>query len=163
MFINLHQQAHAVHFRGTMKRTGNQWCQDITTVLWTQWTALWQLRNEVIHGRNSMERQQQKEKETLRKLRHVYSQREFMEPSVQNLLFDDINDHEKMPPYALQNWLSVHEAVILQSIKSVSRRAIQGVRSIKSYFTAAPQTRPLEQQSHVEDGEAGHGAGHSTT
>ena len=73
-FINLQRQEHSASHHGTIKRTGDQWCQDITTVLWTQWQALWQLRNEVVHGRDETERQRQKEKGNLRKLRHIYSQ-----------------------------------------------------------------------------------------
>jgi hypothetical protein len=135
-----------------MKRTGDQWCQDITTVLWKQWTELWQLRNEVVHGRDEQERRSKQEKDNLRKLRHIYSQREFMEPSVQELLFDDIQDHEKLPAYAIQNWLAVHESVFVHSVKQVTRRAIQGVRNIRSYFTVKPQQQVLSPTQEFEAG-----------
>jgi hypothetical protein len=87
----------SAYFKGTIKRTGDQWCIDITTVLWSRWTELWKLRNDVVHGRDAQERQRNQEKENLRKLRHIYSIREFMEPSIQELLFDEVTDHEQLP------------------------------------------------------------------
>lgn len=147
-----HQIDKGAYVQGTMKRTGDQWCQDITTVLWKQWSTLWRLRNEVVHGRDEQDRRRQKEKENMRKLRHIYSQREFMEPSVQELLFDNIQDHEKLPSYAIQNWLAVHESVFAHSIKQVTRCAIQGVRNIRSYFTVTPQQPVLSPTQETEAG-----------
>jgi hypothetical protein len=134
------QQQHdhnSAYFKGTIKRTGDQWCTDITTVLWSRWTELWKLRNDVVHGRDAQERQQQRtqEKENLRKLRHIYSTREFMEPSIQELLFDKVTEHEKLPSQSIHNWLAVHEDIFNQSIKKAAHQAMQGVRNIKSYFT----------------------------
>ena len=81
-----------------MKCTGDRWCQDITTVIWKQWMELRKLRNKVVHGRNEQECRRSQEKENLQKFSHIHSQHEeFMEYSVQELLFDDIQDHEKLP------------------------------------------------------------------
>jgi hypothetical protein len=141
-FHSQKQQQDGVYQRqlkGTRKRTGNQWCQDIASVLWSQWFVVWTSRNEVIHGRNATERRQKQDEENLRRLRKTYSQRELMEPSVQELLFEHLQDHEALPPHSIRNWLAVHEPIFLQSIKQVSSRAIQGVRNIKSYFQPQSQ------------------------
>ena len=66
--------------------------------IWTQWCLLWQLRNQVIHGRNTQDRQRKQDEANLRKLRKIYSQREFLEPSVQELLFDTVQEHKVLPP-----------------------------------------------------------------
>jgi hypothetical protein len=117
----------------------------------TSYMVPW-VRNEVVHGRDEQERRCKQEKDNLRKLRHIYSQREFMEPSVQDLLFDDIQDHEKLPSYAIQNWLAVHESVFVHSVKQVTRRAVQGVRNIRSYFTVI---QPAPVPFPTQDSEVG--------
>lgn len=122
--------------KGTYKRTGDQWCQDITKVLWAQWTLVWAQRNAVIHGHDETTRRQCREQEDLRQLRQMYSQRELMEPRVQELLFDTVEEHEQLPAHSIHNWITIHSSLIQQSIQHVSDRAIHGVRSIRTYFPA---------------------------
>ena len=143
MFCLAKQHGHDSHlFRGTRKRTGDQWCQDITTLLWTQWTVVWKIRNEVIHGKDEQDRRKKQEQENLRKLRKIYSQRELIKPRVQELLFDEISEHETMSALSIKNWLAVHKTIFIASIKQAPRRAIQGVRSIKSYFRTSTTSNP---------------------
>ena len=128
----------------TYKRTGDQWCQTITTVLWAQWTLVWALRNAVIHGKDEITRRRCREQEDLRQLRHMYSQRPLMEPRVQDLFFDTVDEHEQLPPHSIHNWIAIHAALVQQSIKQASDRAIQGVLSIRQYF----QPRTINTQGH---------------
>ena len=138
------------YLRATIKRTGDQWCQDITTVLWSQWTVLWNLRNEVVHGRDAAERTRMQDATNRRKLRHIYAQRDFMEPSVRELLFDNVTEHETLPQHSITNWLAVHEDIFTQSIKRAAQRAIRGVRNIKSYFTVyRPDHEPQENNNNT--------------
>ena len=112
---------------------------------------MWTIRNEVIHGHTANERRQKQDAETLRRLRKIYSQREFMEPSIQELLFDNIQEHEAFPTNAIRNWIAVHEDVFLNSVKTASRRAIQGVRNIKTYFQSAAVGRQTQTTPELED------------
>ena len=132
------------HSPGTCKRTGDQWCQMITTVLWAQWTLVWALRNAVIHGKDELTRRRCREQEDLRQLRHMYSQRPLMEPRVQDLFFDMVDQHEQLPPHSIHNWIAIHASLVQQSIKQASDRAIQGVLSIRQYF----QPRTINTQGH---------------
>jgi len=109
------------HYKGTYKRTGDQWCQNITTVLWAQWTLVWALRNAVIQGKDKITHRQCREQEDLRQLRELYSQRQ-----LQDLLFDTVEEHEQLPVHSIHNWIAIHATLVQQSIKLVSTRAIQG-------------------------------------
>ena len=125
---------------GTYKRTGDQWCQAITTVLWAQWTLVWALRNAVIHGKDEITRRRCREQEDLRQLQQMYSQRPLMEPRVQDLLFDTVEEHEQLPAHLIHNWIAIHATLVQQSIKQASARAIQGVLSIRNYFQPSQDT-----------------------
>ena len=107
----------------------------MTTVLWAQWTKVWKFRNEVIHGKDEAMQRQQRQQEDIRRLRHVYTQRNLMEPCVQELLFDTVGEHEQLSPHSIRNWLSIHEDLVRHSVKMAMQRAITGVRSIRTYFT----------------------------
>lgn len=132
---------------GTRKRTGDQWCQDITTTLWAQWTVVWTLRNAVIHGKDEITRRERQEQEDLRRLRKLYSQRHLMEPRVQDLFFDSIIEHEQLSAHAIHNWLAIHVDLARMSMKQVTTRAIQGVPSIRQYF---PSTKPQNSDAQVQ-------------
>jgi hypothetical protein len=59
-FHSQKQQQDGVYQRqlkGTRKRTGNQWCQDIASVLWSQWFVVWTQchRTETEAGRRKLE------------------------------------------------------------------------------------------------------------
>jgi hypothetical protein len=58
-----------------------------------------------------------------------------MEPSVQELLFDTVEEHEQLPSNSIRNWLSIHENLVRHSVKATMKRAIRGVRNIRNYFT----------------------------
>ena len=76
-------------------------------------------------------------------LRVIYKKRDEIEPSVQEeLLYSTIEKHLEHSHGAIQNWIAVHKRTITSSIKRAATRAIQGMRSIKSYFaTARPPGR----------------------
>ena len=79
-----------------------------------------------------------KKDKTRRKLRKIYSQRAVMEPSVQ-LLFEDVQDHEViLSSHSIRNCIALlHEDIFMNSIKQISRRAIQGVHNSERCFHPA--------------------------
>ena len=119
----------------TYTRSGNQWTGEIIVTLWDQWHKVWTMRNSVIHGHDQATRAQHQREVDMRRLQSVYQSRHLMEPSVEEILFSTIDEHQRLRgPTAIHNWLSIHETTFIQSVKNVSKRAIQGVRSIKTYF-----------------------------
>lgn len=116
-------------------RNGTQWTAEIIIVLWEQWYKVWVQRNAVIHGHDQATRARQQQKLDNQRLESIYQSKHLMEPSVQDLLFDTIDEHRQQRSHStIHNWLSIHETTFIQSVKNVSKRAIQGVRSIKSFF-----------------------------
>jgi hypothetical protein len=53
----------------------------------------------------------------------------------------------------LHNWLSTNRILITASMKEASQRALQGIRSIKTYYTTVESTptvvTPTIQRTHV--------------
>jgi hypothetical protein len=117
------------------KRSGQRWQQSVISEIWTQWFLLWEMRNQDLHGATESARTRAAREEVERTLRDLYDLREQMEPSVQHLLCRDLSDHFAKPLWYNKNWLAVHGPLIKQSIRRAKKKAIQGVRSIRTYFT----------------------------
>jgi hypothetical protein len=59
-----------------------------------------------------------------------------MEPSMQGLLYPDVETHmEQSSMGAIKSWMQIRGPGFAESIKQVRKKAIQNVRSIRSYFT----------------------------
>jgi exonuclease III len=131
------QNVHLNHIRRHipwMKNTGQQWQVAIITVLWEEWHDLWKMRNSDVHGKDEATRAIAENREVSRRLSMIYDQRHHMEPSAQSLLFPDIQTHLEQPMWVIQNWITINGPVFVASLRTVKTKAIQHVRSIRSYF-----------------------------
>jgi exonuclease III len=117
------------------KRTGQRWQQSVIGEVWSQWFLLWDMRNHDLHGENASKRARAEREEVERTLRDIYDMRAQMEPSVQQLLCNDITNHFAKPLWYNKNWVAIHGPLVKTSIKRAKKKAIQGVRSIRQYFT----------------------------
>jgi hypothetical protein len=116
-------------------RNGTQWTGEIIVTLWERWYIVWTMRNMAIHGHDQETKARQLRKNDLHRLQSIYDQKHMLEPSMQELLFTSIEEHQQQRgSTAIHNWLSIHETTFIQSVKQATKRAIQGVRSLKTYF-----------------------------
>lgn len=116
------------------KLDGEKWQTQLITFLWGKWHTLWLLRNDALHGKDAADQHRAEQREIRRRLEQVYDSRSQMEPSVQELLCLDIQTHLQRPTWVNKNWLSIHTPLVQASIRRVRVKAIQGVRSIRTYF-----------------------------
>lgn len=130
---NIHLYRNRQHLP-TKHSSGQKWQVAIITVIWEQWYVLWKLRNEAVHGKDATSRAIAETQEVSRNLTAIYDQRNHMEPSAQSLLFPDIRHHLEQPPWVIQNWIRINGPVFKTSLRNVKARAIQNVRSIRTYF-----------------------------
>ena len=140
------QSAHLYRIRHHLPdkhNTGQKWQVAIITVIWENWYNLWKMRNADVHGRDSASRVLAEKREVARRLAMIYDQRNHMEPSVQELLYSDIQTHLKQPTWVIQNWLAIQGPGFMTSIRAVTAKAIQNVRSIRSYFTPVTTVLPV--------------------
>ena len=93
------------------------------------------MRNKDLYGDNESSRARAEREEVEGTLRDIYNLREQMEPSIQKLLCQEITDHFAKPFWFNKNWLAIHGPLVKNSIKRAKKKAIQGVRSIRQYFT----------------------------
>jgi hypothetical protein len=120
---------------GKPKRlTGQRWQTVIIGVVWEQWYLVWRLRNGDLHGATETERSRAITTEAHRDLRDLYNQRNHMEPNVQELLFETLEEHLERPTWVIQNWLAMNSTMMRASIKRARKKAITGVRSLRQYF-----------------------------
>ena len=132
------QEAHyatMINTKEGKQRSGQRWQHSIIGKVWTQWFILWEMRNQDLHGANESTKARAEREENERTLRDIYDMRAQMEPSVQQLLCQDIATHFEKPLWYNKNWLAIHGPLVKQSIKRAKKKAIQGVRSIRQYFT----------------------------
>lgn len=117
------------------KRTGASWQTAIIGSIWDHWYLLWTTRNQDVHGMDKTQAAQIERRNALRELRDVYDRRNLYEPSAQELLMQDIRDHEALSTKQIRNWLAMHRSVLLDSYKRATRAAITGMRSLRTYWT----------------------------
>ena len=116
------------------KRNGTKWQVQLITHIWKEWTKLWKLRNEELHGRDCANQQAIIRSNVERELQSVYDNRNHYEPRVQELLGRDIQEQLQRPTWVTRNWLTVNIPVFRASMQRTKNKAIAGVRSIRSYF-----------------------------
>ena len=123
---NTQQAAYERRPRGNneqIKRTGEKWQVQLIT--------------HILHGTTTAEKNAAMRREVRRQIEVIYQNRHLMEPSVQSLLYDEPEDHDCQHITTTRNWLAQHGQVFKESIRRVRSRAIQNVRSIRSYFSTA--------------------------
>lgn len=119
------------------KMTGEKWQIQLITHIWTQWEKAWEDRNKALHGNTTAEKNTAIRRDVRRQLDVRYQNRHLMEPSVQTLLYENPEEHERQQLTTTRNWLAQHGQVFKESIRRVRSRAIQNVRSIRTYFSTA--------------------------
>ena len=95
------------------------------------------MRNQDVHGKDATTIAQAEARDVQRSLEVIYSKRMHMEPSAQALLCHDIRTHMRRPTWVTHNWINIHAPLFTASIQRARRLAIQGVRSIRTYFGPA--------------------------
>lgn len=139
----------------TRTHTGAVWSVRTLTILWTEFFALWKTRNEAIHGHDLASQQQAKKRKQRIEMKMLHSLRD-------QVLAGDTDVFIGDTPAALdlfldtatatyvQNWIHVWKPFILSSVKSANELALQGVRTLSSYFipTGLQRHRPLADRAH---------------
>ena len=120
-----------------IKQTGERWQVQLIVHIWNEWEKAWEDRNQALHGKTASEKTAAIRQETRRQLEIIYQNRHLMEPSVQELLLNQPEDHDSHQTATTQNWLAQNAPLFKESIKRAKRRALRNVRSIRSYFQPA--------------------------
>ena len=130
------------------QQNGSTWTTEIITTLWEQWALIWTMQNADIHRHDEITRSQQLDRSNRQRLEMIYDRKMQMEPQIRELLvYNTVDEHMQHSQRTVQNWLAVHEEeTITQSIKHAAKRAIQGMRSIRSFFRSRC-TQSIEQHT----------------
>jgi hypothetical protein len=116
------------------KTTGLLWAASLLTSIWDEWHLVWTIRNGVIHGHDVTSRQRIQRSNAETQIRAIYDDRNLLLPADRDHLYDDVETHLEKSTTSLQNWLNVYQGLFSDSISKAKRRALEGVRSIRSYF-----------------------------
>jgi hypothetical protein len=120
--------------RRTRKQTGLRWQQKCVQEIWTQWTQLWKITNDLVHGSTTKTREDALRNQTTRDLRQMYDHRNQLKPHTRQLLFSEVNEHLQCPSWVTRNWLIINAPIFKESLGGVKKRAVASVNSIRSYF-----------------------------
>ena len=117
------------------RKKGKQWQKKFILEIWKQWMILWKARNDLVHGINMTAQNEANRRRTEDELRTIYDQREQLEPEYQSLLYSEAQDHiQRHRHHTTRNWINTNGPILRESLRRAKRRAISGVRSIRSYF-----------------------------
>ena len=122
----------------TIKRIGERWQTQLIQLFWTKWEKAWEDRNQqALHGHTMLTRNEAIRREVRRQIETIYQHRHLMEPSAQDLLYDQPEDHDRQQLTTTRNWLAQHATIFKESIRRAKARALRNVRSIRTYFQSA--------------------------
>ena len=116
------------------RRTGQTWQAKVGACLLEQWYVVWKLRNQDVHGSDPATRDAAARQEVDRRLCALYALKHTMEPSVQALLYEDIEEHYAHTLLQNQNWLAIHEPLGVASVRQAKKKAIQEVPSMRRFL-----------------------------
>ena len=128
----------------THQSTPEKWLTGLIAVLWEQWYILWEDRNLDLHGRDKKNRQSNLRKEVNRQLNEIYAKRHFLDPNFNSLLLQNPEAHNDHSLQVTINWLRMNAPRFTENMRKVRRLALEGVRSIRTYFPpeSSPSTIP---------------------
>ena len=118
----------------TKLKTAEQWQTGLITALWDQWRSLWGMRKQDFHGNDARATHSLERKAVQNQLKKSNSQRYLMDPKAQCLLLNSADDHDEHSLLLTNNWLRTNAPVFTESVCQVKKMALQGVRSIRTYF-----------------------------
>ena len=121
----------------TIRWTGEKWQVQLIIHIWNQWESAWAERNQALHGNTATEKSEAIRQEVRCQLDIIYQNRHLLESSVQELLCDQQEEHERQNPIVTRNWLAQNARLFKESIRRARQRATRNVRSIRSYFQTA--------------------------
>jgi hypothetical protein len=113
---------------------GDRWVVEISTMIWNKWRELWQHRNSIVHGKDADDQRHIQRTQLERRIHQVYAQQNKVEPSMAPVFAQPEHTYVGKGNIHMSNWLAVHEIAVLDSVTWATKRAIQGMRSILTYF-----------------------------
>jgi exonuclease III len=116
------------------RQTGQHWQTNIIGELWEAWFLIWEKRNQDIHGFDVHSKAEATRRKVNQSLREIYDLRHQLEPSVRELLEEDVDVHHRRPTWVNQNWLAVHGPLVATSVRKFKNGVLRGVRSIRDYM-----------------------------
>jgi hypothetical protein len=131
---HLHQQNAANN-----STSGLLWTTSIITTVWKEYFAMWEVRNDAVHGSDSETRQIARRRKLKVELHHLHNKRNLVLHTDRDLFLaanpEDLDTHiERTNVNHLENWLRMWKPVILESAKTAAALSIQSVRPIRTYF-----------------------------
>ena len=110
---NRYQQGNEAH----IKCTGERWQTQLIQHIWNKWEKAWENRNQALHGHTMTARNEAIRREVRRQIGMIYQHRHLMEPSAQELLYDQPEDHDRQQLTTTRNWLAQHVTIFKESIR----------------------------------------------
>ena len=107
--------------------TGERWLTNLILFVWDKWYTLWKQRNQDLHGCDAKTRAESERIDVRRQLQDMYQQKHHLEPRVQELLFDNVEQHYAVPTAITRNCLAINSGLVRESIRRVKAKAIQGM------------------------------------
>ena len=120
--------------RNNRNNTGERWQVHFQKIIWEQWFALWKTRNGEVHRIDSQTRYRAARIAINQELETIHVNRVHMEPEVQQLIPQELEEQQQRPAWTNRNWLAMNRPIFRESIRRVRVASTRGVRSIRTYF-----------------------------
>lgn len=117
-------------------QNGNIWAINIIISIWNSIYELWIERNEVVHGHDTITKEQRRYGEALRQTQQLYTLRNKVCPNDKKIFHKNIDEHleHHNNSSSLIQWLNTWEAAITTSTQQAQKHNITMTSTIGHYF-----------------------------
>jgi hypothetical protein len=91
----------------------------LSKIILEEWTLIWTIRNQVIHGHNQTSHLNIQRLEAKTKLRAIYDDRKLLLPVDQDHLFDDVNIPTSSTSQQIHQWRNNLKQIFWRASKSI--------------------------------------------
>jgi hypothetical protein len=122
----------------------DEWIAKVIQLLWDYFLALWKVRNDDRHGRDTESKERLERERLDLKIRALYTQQHnITESAARGIFTEPIEILLARPLRSLQNWLVRAEPYITQELKSSRNRKTLRTMDIRTFFAQIrPQAAP---------------------
>ena len=111
------------------------WQTTLIRLIWDLLHELWITRCNDRHGPTAAAARTATTEKVRREIMHLYKLKDRVLSEDRSIFMDDLKQHLEQEPGVLSTWISMNKDLILHSVRQASRKDIQHVPKITTFFT----------------------------
>jgi hypothetical protein len=121
-------------------KTGPVWASKLIELIWLNMRSAWDIRNKILHDKETTESQERYREEIEKKVEFLYSQKHLLSAADRHYFYPSLAERLLQSTQEIEHWYDNNVQVIMYCIKEQQERETKGNRDIRTYFHPKPTT-----------------------